>query len=63
MANLYKYKLDGRKINYEDWNAVINAVEGKVKTDAPSGCYPVTNLYVVIENGEPKLKVEYEISD
>ena len=60
MTSLYKYTLDGRKINYEDWNAMVDAIETRPKTEAPDGCYPVTNLYVVIENGEPKLKVEYE---
>jgi len=64
MDPIYKWSIDGRKITYLDWNQLVEVLETIVpKTEAPNGCYPVTNLYVELVNGEPKLRVEYEVND
>ena len=58
---IHKWTSDGRKLTGVDWNELVTLIEeGSLKSDAPDGAYPVTNLYIVIENGNPKLKVEYE---
>jgi len=47
-----------------DWNQLVTVLETIIpKTEAPNGCYPVTNLYVELVNGEPKLRIEYEVED
>ena len=58
---IFQWSPSGRKIQGTDWNELVNLVELlRVPSDPPDGAYKVTNLYVVLENGEPKLKVEYE---
>ena len=51
----------GDKILGTDWNALIDLLELETAKTVPvDGTYKVTNLYVVIENGNPKLKIEYD---
>ena len=61
MESLYKWTPEGNKVSGTDWNQLVTVLETIIpKTEAPDGCYPVTNLYVELVNGEPKLRVEYE---
>jgi len=61
MDPLYKWVENGRKVTCDDWNQLVTTLETIIpKTEAPDGCYPVTNLYVEVVNGKPKLRVEYE---
>ena len=57
---LFTWLLGGRKIKGDDWNDVVAALELSVPSDAPDGTYRVTNLYVELVEGSPKLRVEYE---
>jgi hypothetical protein len=56
---IYKWVPDGRKITGLDWNDLVEVIE-VFDSSPPEGAYKVTNIYVVMENGSPKLKVEYE---
>ena len=63
MESLYKWTSDGKKVSGVDWNQLVTVLETVIpKTEAPDGCYPVTNLYVELVNGEPKLRIEYEMA-
>ena len=58
---IFEWLLGGRKIKGTDWNELVDLVESfQVPSDPPQDAYKVTNLYVVMVNGEPKLKIEYE---
>ena len=62
MSSIYRWLTGKRKIKGTDWNALADLVEElKTISDAPDGCYKVTNLYVEMDNGTPKLRVEYEV--
>lgn len=58
---LFTWLLGGRKIRGTDWNDVVDAMELVVNSDAPNGTYKVTNIYVEMIDGKPKLRVEYEV--
>ena len=58
---LFKWLLGGRKIKGDDYNLLVDAAELSVPSDAPDGTYKVTNIYVELVDGNPKLRVEYDI--
>lgn len=59
---IYRWSKDNRKIKGTDWNSLADLVELlQVPSNPPTGCYKVTNLYVEMVDGNPKLRVEYEI--
>jgi len=61
MTTIYKWTPGGRRIKPEDWNTLVDVLESEIpKTVPEDGTYKVTNLYVVVENGNPKLKIEYD---
>ena len=61
MTPIYKWIPGGRRIKPEDWNVLVDVLELETpKTVPEDGTYKVTNLYVVVENGNPKLKIEYD---
>lgn len=60
--SLKRWVPDGEKISGDDWNRLADLVEFfTVQSDPPDGKYKVTGLYVEIEDGEPKLRVEFEV--
>lgn len=62
MSSIYRWLTGQRKIKGTDWNALADLVEElKVASDPPSGCFKVTNIYVEMDEGNPKLRVEYEV--
>ena len=65
MSFIYRWLIGDRKIKGDDWNALTDIVEqletAITNSDPPSGCFKVTNLYVELDNGTPKLRVEYEV--
>ena len=61
MTTLFKWTPGGRKVKPEDWNLLVDVLQLETtKTIPEDGTYKVTNLYVVVENGNPKLKIEYD---
>jgi len=58
---LFKWLLGGRKIKGDDYNALVDSAELSVPSEAPDGTYKVTNIYVELVEGNPKLRVEYEV--
>ena len=59
--SIIRWTPTGRKITGSDWNSLVDLAElTNIPSNPPDGAYKVTNLYVVMVNGEPKLKVEYE---
>ena len=51
----------GEKISGVDWNLLVDILERETPKTVPvDGTYKVTNLYVIIDNGKPKLKIEYD---
>jgi len=62
--SIYHWSKDDRKIKGDDWNELANLVEQLklilTNSDPPDGCFKVTNLYVELVDGNPKLRVEYE---
>lgn len=48
----------------DDWDALVNLVEiYTTMSQPPDGTYKVVNLYVEIIEGNPKLRVEYEVPE
>ena len=61
MTEPFRWAPGGRKVKPEDWNLLVDILQLKTaKTIPEDGTYKVTNLYVVVENGNPKLKIEYD---
>ena len=61
MTDIYKWTPGGRKVKPEDWNTLVDVLEQETTRTVPEdGTYKVSNLYVVVENGNPKLKIEYD---
>lgn len=47
-----------------DWDELADLVEFYTAlTDPPDGMYKVINLYVELIEGQPKLRVEYEVPE
>ena len=61
MTDIYRWVPGGRKVKPEDWNVLVDVLEqDTLRTVPEDGTYKVSNLYVVVENGTPKLKIEYD---
>ena len=48
-------------IDDQDWDTLADMVEFYTTlTDPPNGKFKVTNIYVELVGGQPKLRVEYD---